>query len=202
MNNPHDQIVIRHPSSTDEQRIIVHLEEQKFKEYYTKKNVSHSLWLNYNHLTFISFLNNEIQGYVQFWPLKKSTYLDLIDHKLSEVDLTCENIENAKTTQCQYWFVGSVVFTTRKTKLIPKLIELTIQEWCKNLKPGLNINICGLIIKENSFTEKILKLLDFKIHKKYNNGKNKIYTCTTTPENLSKNIKYLVVQIDRQAIPS
>lgn len=86
-------------------------------------------WKRYPKGLFVLKRDGELLGYIAFWPLTKTTSRDFLCGKRLEPQISHQCIApNAPQALISYWYVGSIVLTTRfrKTRATYELVSQAV----------------------------------------------------------------------------
>ncbi|RWY55454.1 hypothetical protein [Mucilaginibacter gilvus] len=122
-----------------------------------------SWWKCYPNGIFVLYKYDVIAGYFSMWPIKKTTYDDIVHGRKKERELKLQSIMGKKSADKRpYWYVTNVVICKqfRKTIAIKILMREALRNWVNEGNLAKDLYLCAFaysnegeeIIKRSGFT--------------------------------------------------
>ena len=105
---------------------------------------------------------NELIGACGLWPIKKTTFDEIIKGKKTEMDINARNIDKKAK---QYWYIGGIYLIPkyRKTNAIKIFLKEILTSWHKEVKSNNVISIFSSAYSKDG--ELLLKKMGFRFIK-------------------------------------
>jgi hypothetical protein len=153
-----------------EVRELVKIDEEIFGDEAFSYKQRRELWNTYpDGSTIVIDENDGIIGSLGLWPLKKSTFLNIMNGKKSGKELTHHSLFKQRTDfTCATWYLSGIILAKkyRKTEALPVLITGAIQSWLSSGRLENPLTICAEVYSIDG--ENLLKKFGFSKYKEAN----------------------------------
>lgn len=160
--NLSDSFSVRPLTNEAELRELWEIDMESYGEASINLDTFRSWWRAYPRGVYVLFEGCTIVGAIGVWPLKRTPYIDLVEGKRRERELTHRSISR-NGSSLRHWYVSGIVLMKkyRKTNAVRILLLESLKNWLDIIQMESNLNICALAYSQDGE----LMLRRFGFHK-------------------------------------